>query len=315
MNKINHIPRFAVLLAAYNGMDYIADQIESILAQKDVELQIFISVDKSSDGTESYLIDLASNLERITLLPLGDSFGGASQNFYRLIRDVDFQNFDYVCFSDQDDIWYTDKLIRAHWVLSQGDYGGYSSNVNAFWPSGRGQLVDKAQPQKSWDFLFEAAGPGCTYVLKKSLALSVQLLVRNRSNCVLKVGHHDWLIYAFARANNFLWAIDFLPSMDYRQHQSNQVGVNVGWAPFMARARKMLSGHGFSQSMLIAKLVDMPSSTSIVRSGLHGGRFGYLWLAFHAIECRRKRIEQLYFFILCVIAFVLNINNMGFRRT
>lgn len=312
MNKIKNMPKFAVLLAAYNGMEYIADQIESILAQKDVELQIFISVDKSSDGTESYLIDLSSNLERISILTLGDSFGGASQNFYRLIRDVDFKNFDYVCFSDQDDLWYEDKLLRAHQLLSQGDFEGYSSNVNAFWPSGRIHLVDKAQPQKSWDFLFEAAGPGCTYVLKKSLALSVQLLVCNQSNYVLKVGYHDWLIYAFARANNFRWVIDYLPSMDYRQHQNNQIGVNIGWAPFMARARKMLSGHGFSQSMLIAKLVGI-SSPIIVRYGLYGGRFGYLWLALNAINCRRRGIDQLHFFILCLIAFVLN--SIDFRKT
>jgi len=40
-----------VLLAAYNGEQYIAEQLNSILAQKGVKLSIIISVDKSTDAT------------------------------------------------------------------------------------------------------------------------------------------------------------------------------------------------------------------------------------------------------------------------
>lgn len=293
-------PRVAVCLAAYNGMEYIADQIESILLQKSVVMQVFISVDQSTDGTDMLLMKWSLSEPRLTLLPLGESFGGAAPNFYRLLRDVDLTGFDYLSFSDQDDLWYPEKLWRAHRLMTVKNATGYSSNVTAFWPSGKARLVKKSQPQRSWDFLFEAAGPGCTYVLKTSLALSIQQLARGADKNLQRVAYHDWLIYAFARINHFPWVIDEWSSMQYRQHANNQIGVNAGWRSYWLRVRKMLSGHGFEQALLIADLVHA-SSTPVVQQGMRGGRLGYLWLAFRAKQCRRKRLDRLWFFILCVL--------------
>ncbi len=287
-------------LSAYNGMAFMVGQIESILLQSNVDIQVFISADQSIDGTEDRLAEWALSESRLTLLPFGQRFGGAGPNFYRLLRDVDLSGFDYLSFSDQDDIWHPEKLWRAHCLMIDQSALGYSSNVTAFWPSGKTRLVKKSQPQRSWDFLFEAAGPGCTYVLKTSLALSLQQLVRGADKSLLRVGYHDWLIYAFARANHFPWVIDEWSSMQYRQHANNQIGVNAGWRSYWLRVRKMLSGHGFEQSLLIADLVHA-SSTPFVQHGLRGGRLGYLWLALHANQCRRKRLDQFWFFILCIL--------------
>lgn len=293
-------PRFAVCLAAYNGMAFMVEQIESILQQEGVDLHVFISVDQSTDGTEDRLAEWALLDQRLTLLPFGQRFGAAGPNFYRLLREVNLSSFDYLSFADQDDLWHPEKLLRAHSSMTAKNAAGYSSNVTAFWPSGKTQLVNKAQPQRSLDFLFEAAGPGCTYVLKTSLALPLQQLVRGADNSLLRVGYHDWLIYAFARANNFPWVIDEWSSMQYRQHANNQIGVNAGWRSYWLRVRKMLSGHGFEQSLLIADLVHA-SSIPVVQHGMRGGRLGYLWLALRAKQCRRKRLDQLWFFILCVL--------------
>ena len=294
------IMRFAVCLAAYNGMAYIADQIESILLQKNVALQIFISVDQSKDGTEDYLEEWALSEPRLTLLPFCQSFGGAGPNFYRLLREVDLSEFDYLSFADQDDIWHPEKLWRAHSVMTTQNAVGYSSNFTAFWPSGEARVVNKAWPQRTWDFLFESAGPGCTYVLHSSVALPLQQLVRNADTKVLRVDYHDWLTYAFARSHNYSWVIDSWSSMQYRQHAHNQIGVNAGWCSFWLRVRKILNGYGFEQSLLIADLVQA-SSLPVVQRGLRGGRLGYLWLALRATQCRRKRIDQMWFFISCVL--------------
>jgi len=291
---------FAVCLAAYNGMAYIAEQIESILLQKNVEFQIFISVDQSTDGTEDRLAEWAVSEPRLTLLPFGPHFGGAGPNFYRLLRDVDLTGFDYLSFADQDDLWRPEKLWRAHSLMSELDAVGYSSNFTAFWPTGETRLVNKAWPQRSWDFLFESAGPGCTYVIHSSLALPLQQLVRNADKKVLRVDYHDWLTYAFARSHNLPWVIDSWSSMQYRQHAHNQIGVNAGWRSFWLRVRKILSGYGFEQSLLIADLVQA-SSLPVMQRGLRGGRLGYLWLAFRATQCRRKRMDQMWFFISCVL--------------
>jgi rhamnosyltransferase len=297
-------PRFAICLAAYNGMDYIVEQIESVLLQQNVDIQIFVSVDQSTDGTESHLAEWALSELRLTLLPFGQRFGGAGPNFYRLLREVDLSGFDYLGFADQDDLWYPEKLWRAHCLMKSKNAVGYSSNFTAFWPNGKEKLVNKAWRQRNWDFLFESAGPGCTYVLHSSLAIPLQKLVRNADKSLLRVDYHDWLTYAFARAHHFPWVIDSWSSMKYRQHAHNQIGVNAGCYSFWLRAQKVLNGYGFEQSLLIVDLIQT-SLQPVVERGLRGGRLGYLWLAFCANQCRRKRIDQVWFFISCILLALL----------
>lgn len=297
-------PRIAVCMAAYNGMNYIAVQIKSILLQKDVDLQIFISVDQSTDGTEDHLAEWALSEPRLTLLPFGQRFGGAGPNFYRLLRDVDFADFDFVSFSDQDDIWLPEKLSRAHSILLSTGSDAYSSNVQAFWPNGHKVLIEKAQAQVQWDFMFEAAGPGCTYVMRKELAHAIQALVKARWAGVQKVGLHDWFIYAFARANGYRWMIDNYVGMLYRQHEKNQVGVNSGLKAFVNRARKVLNGWGLTQSAVIAQLIGLGDDPFVKRWSA-GNRSGLLWLGLQAWNCRRRVRDKIMFSLSCVAMFLV----------
>ncbi|EHU9124260.1 glycosyltransferase, partial [Escherichia coli] len=208
----------------YNGEQWIQEQISSILKQKNVDVTLFISIDQSSDNTLMLCEELALSEPRINLLPYGDIFGGAALNFYRLIKDVDFTSFDYISFADQDDIWLEDKLQRASLFLEK--YDVYSSNVIAFWPNGKAVLINKAQPQVKYDFLFEAAGPGCTYVIHRDVAIEFKKFIVSKWQEVKKIELHDWLFYSFSRVKNFQWVIDERPGMYYRQHQNNQVGAN-----------------------------------------------------------------------------------------
>ena len=298
-SPVDALPRFAVCLAAYNGMAFITEQIESILGQSRVDVQLFISVDQSSDGTEHRLTEWAKTESRLTLLSTGQRFGGAGPNFYRLLREVDLTGFDYSCFADQDDLWHSEKLWRACQLMRLQVAAGYSSNFTAFWPSGRERFVNKAWPQREWDYLFESAGPGCTYVLDRGLALAVQALVRGADGKLLRIDFHDWLVYAFARSRHYTWIIDDWPSLKYRQHSQNQIGVNTGWQAFRLRVQKILNGYGFEQSCLIADVIGA-SPLLIVQRGLLGGRSGCLWLALQARACRRKPLDQLWFFLSCV---------------
>ncbi len=303
-------PHVAVCLAAYNGMTFIAEQIESILQQKKLDVQVFISVDQSTDGTEEFLANWAISEPRLTLLKFGQHFGGAGPNFYRLLRDVDLTGFNYLSFADQDDIWHPEKLWRAHALMLTKCAVGYSSNFTAFWPCGKSSFVNKASPQRKWDFLFESAGPGCTYVLHYDLAVQLKQLILAADKSLLQIDYHDWITYAFARAHRFPWVIDNWSSMQYRQHAQNQIGVNLGWRSFLLRVRKVLNGYGFQQSLLIADLVEV-SSLPIVKRGLRGGRLGYMWLAFRSTQCRRKRLDQIFFFISCLLLAVFKPNERG----
>ena len=293
------IPRVAVLLAAYNGMQWIEEQLNSIFQQHGVSSMIFISVDRSTDDTLAFCEKLALRHPSVVVLKYGEHFGGAARNFFRLLNEVDISEFDYVCFSDQDDIWLPDKLFRAHEMISRTEADAYSSNVLAFWPDGRQHLIEKSQKQVRWDFLFEAAGPGCTYVMRKKLACAIQDLLKTQWESVQKVGLHDWFFYAFARANGYRWVIDDYAGMLYRQHEKNQVGVNSGIKAFTQRANKVLSGWGLTQSTLIAQLVGLGDDPFVKRwSG--DSRVGLLWLALHAWQCRRRVRDKIIFALSCI---------------
>ncbi len=301
---IQKIPSVAVCLAAFNGIRYLPQQVDSILNQAGVEITLFVSVDRSIDGTEQWFSSLQANDERVVLLDFGESFGGAAQNFFRLLRDIDFASFEFVAYADQDDIWLPGKLKRAldRLVLTGSD--GYSSDVLAFWESGRSCYIKKSYRQRKWDYLFESAGPGCTFVISQKLALDIQGVLSKNLQTSMKVGLHDWFTYAFARANGYGWVIDDFASLMYRQHETNQVGVNSGWAAFVWRAQRILSGWGLSQARLIATLVGQAKHPFVSRWS-NGSRWGLLVLACASPQCRRRPLDRVWFAASCLALAVI----------
>lgn len=293
-------PSVAVLLAAYNGVAWIGKQLESIQRQAAVDVTVFISVDPSSDGTEAWCVEYEKAYRNVTVLPSAGRFGGAARNFLRLLRDVDFLPFDYVAFSDQDDIWYSNKLSRAISQVRSAGCDAYSSNVIAFWPDGRRMMLDKAQPQAQWDYLFEAAGPGCTYVLSRVLAQAFKQSLIDQWERAQDVSLHDWYCYAFARSHGYRWCIDSQPGMDYRQHSSNEVGANVGLKTVYKRLGRIWDGWWFSQIRLISSLVAQ-TATSPVNDVAMLGRVAMIRLALMAKCCRRRGRDQLAFAVICLV--------------
>jgi rhamnosyltransferase len=297
-------PKIAVLLAAYNGMQWIEEQVASILGQQSVDVTIHISVDLSDDGTEAWCKALGEVDSRVILLPPAGRFGGAARNFFRLIRDVDLHDYDAVSFADQDDIWESDKLLRATQAITSHGVDAYSSNVTAFWPDGKTILLDKSQPQVAWDFLFEAAGPGCTYVLSPALARSLRQQVIQDWEQLQQVSLHDWYCYAFARSHGLKWFIDSRPSMLYRQHESNQVGANTGLTSLFQRYVTIHEGWWFKQVQAIALLVGADKNP-FVSSWLPLRRRDLLRLSVRGGQCRRRPRDKFLFFFVCWLTAVV----------
>ena len=296
-----HKPKVAVLLAVFNGVQYLQKQLDSIFEQEGVDVDIYISVDASKDGSEAWVDGQALSDARIHVLPHGHKFGGAAPNFFRLIRDVSFNEFDYVCFADQDDIWLPQKLARALQLLGQNESSikAYSSNAVAFWADGKTAFINKSQPQTEWDYLFEAAGPGCTYVLSKVLAKEIQELVIREKSSVNLIGLHDWFMYAYARSKGYLWIIDDQALIRYRQHSNNQVGMNSGLKAFMHRARKVSSGWALGQSALIARIIGL-ENVPFVKRWISGKPWGLICLSCSFWTCRRRLKDKFLFLLTCL---------------
>lgn len=249
-------PHVAVLLAAYNGMRWIDEQISSILGQHGVNIVIYISVDVSSDDTLAWCQKLSDTEKRVVVLPYtGERYGGAAKNFFRLVKDVDFRGYDYITYADQDDIYDQDKYRAAHEIMLAHGCAGYSSNVTAYWQDGRKVLLVKSQPQRKYDFLFEAGGPGCSYVLRVSDALDFKKFLIENWRSANKVGLHDWLTYAWFRSAGKNWYIDERSYILYRQHGGNQIGANNGISGIKSRLSLLTSGWYREEVKKIANLV------------------------------------------------------------
>ncbi len=266
-----NLPKVAILLTAYNGVSWIEEQLATILNQSSVIVHVYISIDFSTDGTLEVLNKLRLNESRINLLEYGEKFGGAAKNFFRLIRDVDFLKYEYVAFADQDDVWLPNKMAFAINQIKQTGVDAYSSDVLAYWQDGRERLIKKSYPQKKFDFLYEAAGPGCTYVFKViGLSSFKKFLIKNW-RAVNEIALHDWLIYAYFRSNGFNWFIDCVPLIRYRQHENNQVGVNSGLKAYGVRLSKVRHKWYRYEVEKIARLLDLdvPTRSFMLRNFLH----------------------------------------------
>lgn len=119
----------SVCMATYNGSKYIEEQINSILKQLDIDDEIVVSDDGSSDGTLDILNKI--NDKRIKIFQHNHDEDEAytrrkrSQNFYRVTSN--FQNAlknakgDYIYLSDQDDIWIEDRVKLVQEDLMNND--------------------------------------------------------------------------------------------------------------------------------------------------------------------------------------------------
>lgn len=248
-------PKIAILLASFNGEKYISEQINSILKQKDVLIDIFISDDASNDGTLKIIQSYCNKYKNIKCINK-DRVGGPGKNFYYLMKQVDFYKYDFIALSDQDDIWPEYRLSRALDQLKKHKAFGYSSNVMAVSSDMKLiKVIEKSQPQQKFDYYFETPGPGCTFVLLTEAAKHIKSKLESDIN-FQDFPYHDWLIYALMRQNNFKWIIDNAPNLLYRQHELNYMGANQGFFMLTKRLNRILFGEYYRELVLLHKLLE-----------------------------------------------------------
>lgn len=299
-------PKIFILLAAYNGERYIKDQLKSIINQTVRPYKIFINIDKSSDKTLDILKKYQKNFPEINIINTDKNFGSAGSNFLYMFRKVDFTNADYIALSDQDDIWKKNKIEVSLRFLQNG-FDCYSSNVEAFWENGRKKILYKNQKQTKYDYLFESAGPGCSFVLSKHISLSLQKFLKSNDNNYFDK-YHDWFIYAFARSTGYKWHIDSYPSLFYRQHSNNVLGANVGIKAFLSRTRSVLFGNGFDFSFLLMR--SLIRNDKFIKSLFPITRMSFLNLVLTAKNCRRKSFDIFLFIFACLIFIIFFPNKL-----
>lgn len=110
-----------VLMSTYNGEKYIKRQIDSILAQKDVEINLLIRDDGSKDSTVSIIQEYSNKYPAKVQVKLGSNIG-YKRSFLTLIQSSG--EYDYYAFADQDDYWMPDKEISSILTMEEDSFEG-----------------------------------------------------------------------------------------------------------------------------------------------------------------------------------------------
>ena len=96
-----------ILMSTYNGERYLAEQLDSIIAQTYTDWRLFVRDDGSKDETLRILTEYAEKDKRIQVIDDGENLG-ACRSFERLL--MQYGDADYYAFADQDDVWKPEKL-------------------------------------------------------------------------------------------------------------------------------------------------------------------------------------------------------------
>jgi rhamnosyltransferase len=299
-----------VILASFNGEKFIEDQVNSILAQKEVELEIRIFDDLSSDSTCSILETISD--KRVSYKINSNPSGSAALNFLTAIISLDpsvINNYDFVALSDQDDVWLDNKLAKAVSSLIKSGAGLYASNLT-LWNSedDSKKLLVKSHEQAKYDYLFEGASAGCTYVMKADL---IQNFIKDISSVDLRNWihiSHDWLIYFYARKSNFPVFIDQNSYILYRIHSTNVHGhLNIlSFKSFVKRFSLVLNGWYFKQISGFSILLDPSSIEFKIYQNYVSSWFSRLSIILrYNYKLMRSRKKFIKFFLLSIIPRIL----------
>ena len=292
------LDKVAVLMATYNGQSYVSSQLDSLAMQVDVSSQLYVSDDGSTDATMPSVLRTASELSLpITLLSNSKNFQlsarNSANNFYHLIANVvPPPDVRWVALSDQDDIWMPNHLIRAISLLKVNAAAGYSASVVAFWPDGSRRLVKKHGFISPRNHLFESPGPGCSIVLPRHIYDQLQNHLRTRLAKASLIDFHDWAIFAYVRAMGGTWIIDSEPSLLYRQHSANVLGVQLGLANLSKRFMMLAGGWYREQVLSVADFCDQQADSSVQKL-LRLSPLDRLALSLMAFRVRRRTRDKI----------------------
>ena len=219
-------PRIAVLMSTYNGEKYIKEQIDSILAQRDTDVTLFVRDDGSTDATKDIVREYAKSHKNIHLYCDGKNLRPGKSFLKLLCYVVKYKEpFDYYAFSDQDDIWLEDKLIRGAEAIE--DIEGpalYCSNQILYIDGKRERLrLDSVPEITLMTHITQNKMYGCTMVLNHELASLIESCKKPGNDLLLARNHDAWTILLALAVGKVVYDNDSY--ILYRIHDKNVVGV------------------------------------------------------------------------------------------
>ena len=215
-----------ILLATYNGSKYLHEQLDSILSQSYGNINVIIRDDGSSDNTVMIIKEYEQKDNRVKLL--SDNLGnlGFVRNFEKLMKN---STSEYLMFSDQDDIWYNNKVETSYKrIKAIEEKNGKScpilvhtnSKIMNYETRTKSLFISDCAKNSSFEnSFFNFFVQGSTMLINGSLK-------REALPFSKEVYLHDRYLHLIAEFIGIRAYID-VPTMDYRQHSNNEIGSSV----------------------------------------------------------------------------------------
>ena len=228
--KLINTKSIAILLGVYNGSEYLAEQLDSIINQTNQDWTIYIRDDSSTDNSLDVISRYCKQYSNFVLIE--DTKGNlkSRDNFFELLQRVDS---DYYMFCDHDDIWLSNKIEVTHKkmkfrelenedkpILVFTDLKVVNSHLNelssSFWRySGINPYVNKNFNYMS----VYSLTTGCTVMINKEAYLK-SLPVSD-----LATMHDSWVTLKTIASGGIVDFVDEATIL-YRQHGNNVLGAN-----------------------------------------------------------------------------------------
>lgn len=214
-----------VLLSAYNSTDFFKEQLDSVLNQKNVDVELLIRDDGSNNEITDKIIDYYISQYSNIHYYHGENCGPA-YSFIDLIKNSN-DDCDFFAFCDHDDIWDSDKLFRAISQLNVAD----SSLPCCYFCNFRlcdenGNVIGNSAIPKNTNFSYKKCllcnpAPGCCMVFNKK----ARNLIYNAEIPKSLIMHDCWIMLICSMLGTVIY--DNNSYISYRQHANNAIGFST----------------------------------------------------------------------------------------
>ena len=234
MKQTSSLNSIAILLCSYEGEKYIEEQLVSITSQTYPKWKLFISDDGSQDRTLR-IIQKFKVRKKIDLEIYEGPNKTFASNFISLTKRPEIKST-YYAWADQDDIWNKRKLEKAiKWLNHQSSTRPLLYCSRTIFVDHMNRYIKPSplfkKPKIFQNALVQNIAGGNTMIFNEKAR---QLFIKATKH--KDIPAHDWLMYQIVTACNGIVGYDEKPSIRYRQHSQNMIGMNTG---IMARIRRM----------------------------------------------------------------------------
>lgn len=211
--------KVGILMATYNGQKYIKEQIDSILNQTYFDFDLIIRDDNSNDDTLRIIRSYTD--ERITVIQNDSCKHGSLANFSALFNYAKGK-YEYLFFSDQDDVWKKDKIVKSLDLMDDSIPMVLYGNFNLWYYESNKYIQMYNKMKKNLTFenvLIQNPMYGCTMCLNDKFVRLVDTIPENCEN-------HDYWFSLVALYNDDKCKVKYINDilLDHRLHADNVTG-------------------------------------------------------------------------------------------